>query len=405
MFLATLVFLAFLMNMLGRGVTETFAVFLLPVEHGLQTTRSEIAATYSIYMIINGLAAPLAGQLIDRFGARLTYTTGLGLLAGANILAGLSTETWHYYVSAGVMNGIGASCLGMVVATSLLSRWFTRGLGFMVSLPHAAVGAGMLVLPLIAQLLVDQYSWRAAHQMIGTGVAVLIPLIMLLPLARMTRGAPEWRALRRENTQAGASSWTVARAIRSEAFWSLFGLFFFTSFAAYAVLPHSIAFLVEKGFDKVWATSAFGMTGALSVVGIIAVGWLSDRLGRLGVVTVSKLLTLSGIICLTLVAWYPNWILVYGFVAGFGLMQGARGPVIAVLVTILFRGGSVGAIFGALSLAMGLGAGAGSWISGALHDVTGTYLASFTMAAMASFAGLAIYWISPSLRTERPAQI
>ena len=30
-FLATLIGLAFLMNMVGRGVTETFAVFLLPV--------------------------------------------------------------------------------------------------------------------------------------------------------------------------------------------------------------------------------------------------------------------------------------------------------------------------------------------------------------------------------------
>ena len=60
-------------------------------------------------------------------------------------------------------------------------------------------------------------------------------------------------------------------------------------------------------------------------------------------------------ICLICVAWYPTWILVYGFVLCFGLMQGARGPVIAVMVSILFRGGSVGTIFGALALGLGLG--------------------------------------------------
>jgi MFS family permease len=75
-----LIGLTLVMNTLGRGVTETFAVFLLPVEKALGATRSEISATYSIYMIVNGFAAPFAGQLIDRLGARATYGAGLILL-------------------------------------------------------------------------------------------------------------------------------------------------------------------------------------------------------------------------------------------------------------------------------------------------------------------------------------
>ena len=46
-------------------------------------------------------------------------------------------------------------------------------------------------------------------------------------------------------------------------------------------------------------------------------------------------------------------------------MQGARGPIIVTLVALLFPGGGVGAIYGTLSLALGLGAALGSWISGA----------------------------------------
>ena len=40
-------------------------MFLLPVEKALGATRSEISATYSIYMIVNGFAAPFAGQLLS----------------------------------------------------------------------------------------------------------------------------------------------------------------------------------------------------------------------------------------------------------------------------------------------------------------------------------------------------
>ena len=53
------------MNLIARGVPETFAVFLLPVQNALGVSRSEITLTYSCYMLAYGLSAPFAGQLID----------------------------------------------------------------------------------------------------------------------------------------------------------------------------------------------------------------------------------------------------------------------------------------------------------------------------------------------------
>jgi MFS family permease len=76
-FLASILLLMFVMNTLGRGVTETFAVFLLPVQKGLGVARAEITATYSIYMLVFGLTSPLAGQLVDRMGVRISYCLGL----------------------------------------------------------------------------------------------------------------------------------------------------------------------------------------------------------------------------------------------------------------------------------------------------------------------------------------
>ena len=58
-FLVTLIVLTFVMNMLARGVTETFAVFLLPVQNGLGISRADITLTYSVYMLAYGLSAPL----------------------------------------------------------------------------------------------------------------------------------------------------------------------------------------------------------------------------------------------------------------------------------------------------------------------------------------------------------
>jgi MFS family permease len=399
-FLVTLVVLTFVMNMLARGVTETFAVFLLPVQKGLGISRADITLTYSTFMLAYGLSAPFAGQLIDRLGARVTYGFGLTVLGVGYVLAGSATELWHYLVTVGLLGGLGSASLGMIVASGLLSRWFMTRIGSIMSLPYAAVGAGMLILPPLTQMLLSTYDWRVTHRILGTGVLLALPLVMLLPLGRMTAGSADWRALRARAATAAKGRWTVSTALRTSAFWGLFAAYLFTSVAAYSVLPHSVAYLVEQGFNPLIAAGAFGMTGMLSVVGILGVGWLSDKFGRLPTVTITYFSSILGVILLILVSGWHSLLLVYGFVLFFGLMQGARGPIIVTLVALLFPGGGIGAIYGTLSLAMGLGAAIGSWISGLLYELTGSYIASFLLAIGGSFSGLATFWLVRSLREE-----
>ena len=400
-FLATLLVLTFVMNMIARGVTETFAVFLLPVQQGLGVTRAEITLTYSVFMLAYGAFAPFAGQLIDRFGARATYGFGLTSLGCGYVLAGSATELWQYLLAAGFLSGLGSASLGMIAASALLSRWFTSRIGTIVSIPYAAIGAGMLILPPLTQLMLANTDWRVAHRLLGAGVLIMLPLIMLAPLKRITAGSPEWRELRSRPVTATAGPWTVATAVRTGAFWALFAAYLFTSVAAYSVLPHSVAYLIEEGFNPLVAAGAFGFAGMLSVFGILAIGWLSDRFGRLRSASLSYVSTIVGIAALMLVSVWPSLVLVYAFVLFFGLMQGARGPIIIALVARLFPGGGVGAIYGTLSLAMGLGAGLGSWSSGLLYEWTGDYIASFALAIAAALLGLSMFWGARSLREER----
>ena len=130
-------------------------------------------------------------------------------------------------------------------------------------------------------------------------------------------------------------------------------------------------------------------------------GVLSDRIGRAGAATVSYLSTIVGIGLLLSVTWWPSMILVYGYVLFFGSMQGARGPIILAMIATLYRGGNVGTIFGAMSLGMGTGGALGSWISGVLHDWSGSYVASFTLGMSVALCGIGCFWLVPSIRRER----
>ena len=62
-----------------------------------------------------------------------------------------------------------------------------------------------------------------------------------------------------------------------------------------------------------------------------------------------------------------------------------------------FSGAGIGSIYGGLTLGMGLGAAAGSWGAGLLHDLTGGYNAGFVLAIAGSVAGIVLFWT-----VERP---
>ena len=294
------------MNLVARGVPETFAVFLLPVQKGLGVSRADITLTYSVYMLAYGLSGPFAGQLIDRFGARVAYGFGLASLGLGYFLAGFATELWHYLLTVGLLGGLGAAALGMIVASALLSRWFSTRIGSIMSLPYAAIGAGMLILPPLTQVLISLYDWRVAHMVLGAGVLLTLPLVMLLPLGRMTAGSQEWRSMRIAAAASATGPWRISAAMRTSAFWGLFAAYLFTAIAAYSVMPHSVAYLIERGFAPLVAASAFGLAGMLSAIGIIAVGWLSDRFGRRQTATLSYISTIIGIAALPLVSLSPG---------------------------------------------------------------------------------------------------
>ncbi len=393
--------LAFLMNMLGRGATEAFAVFLLPVEKALGSSRSEITAVYSLFMLVLGIAGPLAGSVFDRLGARASYCSGLVVLGGSMLLAGQATAVWHYGVAVGLMAGLGVSMLGMVSANALLSRWYRARLGTAIGIVYAATGFGTLVMAPIAQLLIDAHGWRDAYRIIGVALLGLTALVALLPLSRMSRGSPEWRDRHARAGSAATSGWSIARAARTQPFWALIFVYVLTSLASFAVSPQAVAAMVEAGIAPLAAASAFGLCGMLSLIGNASIAPLVDRFGQRTVITLSYIGTVAGILCLAFLPSHPSMVLVYGWLLLFGINQGTRGPIISALAATLFSGGGVGRIYGTISLGMGLGAALGSWLSGVLHDVTGGYFASFVMAAGAAALGMATFWTVPLLSDAR----
>jgi MFS family permease len=74
--------------------------------------------------------------------------------------------------------------------------------------------------------------------------------------------------------------WTLRRALRTGRFWWLFVGFFTALLVWYMVQAHQTKYLLDVGFDGERAAYALGLVGLTGIVGQIALGWLSDRVGR-----------------------------------------------------------------------------------------------------------------------------
>src|SRR5437763_6615025 len=79
--------LCFALSVLGRGLVESFTVFLLPIADSFGWDRARVVSVYSLSALASGLAAPFAGRLFDRSGPRAVYSAGLLLLGGAFLIA------------------------------------------------------------------------------------------------------------------------------------------------------------------------------------------------------------------------------------------------------------------------------------------------------------------------------
>jgi MFS family permease len=166
-------------------------------------------------------------------------------------------------------------------------------------------------------------------------------------------------------------------ALRTLLFWRLFTLRFFTSYGIYAVSVHLVAYLADLGFSKIYGATVAGMIGVLGFGGSIALGYISDHLGRGKAMIIGFIFSALGVFSLLLAGFFAwQWIILL-FLALFGLGYGARGPVFAALASDFFSGQSLGRIYGLITLGVGLGQATGPWMAGFLFDLTGSYIIPF----------------------------
>lgn len=391
---------------IGVNARTAFSLFYPPILSEFGWERGITAGAFSFGFVVSGIMSPLIGRLMDRSGPRAVMELGVALMAGGLLLAPLTKEPWHLYLTIGVMVGAGSVCLGYSGQSFFLPNWFLRRRGLAIGIAFAGVGIGSVTLLPWVQHVIEQAGWRTACTAMG-----LMILIVLAPINLLLHKKPEDIGLRPDGEAAPSAAaakpvsnivdpvwagtdWTLRRALSTARFWWISLGFFCGLYVWYAVQVHQTKFLLDIGFSPSVGVWSLGVVSLLGIPGQILLGHVSDRIGREWVWTASSL---GFAICYaTLIAlkFTPSLWLVYFMV----LTQGALGygltSVMGAVVLEIFQGRHYGSIFGTIMLAALAGGAAGPWATGLLHDITGDYTIAFVIGIMMSVLSAVAIWFA-----------
>ena len=367
-----LVALCFALGVASRSISDTFVVFVPALQGAFDASRSAVTLIYSFALLVGGVAAPISGWIVDRFGLRALTVTGMIAGALATASASLATEIWHLYLALGILMGFAGASLSGVLSASLIGRWFpAHRLGVALAVAWSAAGVGTMVMLPLAQHLIATDGWRHAYVVFAVISAAFIPLLVVLPWRRISQGAPGLVPAR----ASAAPGPTVGEALRDWPFWALTASFAFTSLGIFSLFPQVMVYLLEHGIDGAYAARALAVAGVLTPLGMIGFSWLADRGGRKIAAILAYACSIAGVCALAMVRTPGDDLWLWLYVLLFGGSMGSRGPMISTLATLRYRGAHFGRIYGLIGIGMGLGGFLGAWIGGLLHDWTGGYAA------------------------------
>jgi MFS family permease len=404
-----IVAVAFVTMGVGVSARTAFSLLFPPILDEFGWDRGVTAGAFSFGFLVSAVLSPFIGRLIDHRGPRVVIEAGVAVMTAGLLLATLVREPWHLYATLGMLVGAGGNCLGYTAHALFLPNWFVRRRGFAMSVAFSGVGVGSIIVLPWLQTIIGRDGWRAACWALGILVwALLTPLNLLL------KGRPEELGLEPDGDHgfhdAVAASrttnvvdpawvaidWTLARALRTARFWWIAVGYAAGMFTWYAVQVHQTKYLVEIGFGSTDAAWALGFVSLVAVPGQIGLGHLSDRIGREWVWTVGSAGFAVCYLVLLLMAHAPTPALLYLMVASQGVLGYSLTSVIGAVPAEIFEGRHYGSIFGTLMLAAIGGGALGPWVTGLLHDATGSYTLAFWIAiSLSALSAMAIWLAAP----------
>lgn len=358
-------------------------------------SKTFIGSGQSVALIMVAVFSPVAGNMADRFGARVMLVAGLLLVAVGLLMFATFPAAGIYILGYGIVGGIGFSAANGHLISTALAKIFDENRGFANGIANSGATAGQFVtVPLLTAGL-TVFSWRWSIMAAGI-VCAIMALVIWITL----KPTKEERQRAKEITASEPLRDRLKYLLTSPTFHILYWSFFICGVTTTgAIETHFLPYAAFCGFPPVPASGIYGLTMAINLGGMFLSGYLTDRVNRpLLLGTIYLVRSLSFLVLMFVGTSYEMMLL---FAIIYGIFDYSTVPPTASLVAshlgLKIMGLAMGLIFGGHALGGALGA----FLGGYLFDIFARYSEMWWVAfGTAVIAGFMVYL----LKENRPSR-
>lgn len=284
----------------------------LPLGARLGTGETALGTVFTVFLVFQSGSQFPAGWVRDRYGPRLPLLVGTPLLAVGYAGTALA-ESLPFVYAAYALGGIGSGVV-YTVAVNTPVKWFTERRGLATGVVTMAYsGVSFLAIPLVRRGVETALTETLVVLGVGVALAALLAAVVVRdPPASALDGGGAGESDEESEPDGGgadegagvsepdggvessaAETYEWRETVRTWQFWLLYAVMIVVNGVGLMLIGKVVAYADALGLPAAVATAGASVVAAADAAGIVTVGGVSDRLGR--VRTVSASLVLSGV--------------------------------------------------------------------------------------------------------------
>ncbi len=358
-----LVVLGTVIVQMGLGTIYTWSLFNQPLVSKYGWSLNAVAITFSITSLSLAFSTLFASKLQEKWGLRkLIMIAGLALGLGL-VLSSQASSLILLYVLAGVVVGY-ADGTAYITSLSNLIKWFPERKGLIAGISVSAYGTGSLIFKYINAKLIDSVGVSQAFIYWG-----LIVTAMIVLGACLIHQAADQGAVQETNTH----EYTMKEMLGTKQVYLLFIMLFTSCMSGLYLIGMVKDIGVQLvGLSAATAANAVAMVAIFNTLGRIILGPLSDKIGRLKIVTGTFVVMASSVLVLSFVDL--NYGIYFVCVASVAFCYGGNITIFPAIVGDFFGMKNHSKNYGIVYQGFGFGALAGSFIGALLGGFKPTFM-------------------------------
>lgn len=358
-----LVVLGTVIVQMGLGTIYTWSLFNQPLVSKYGWSLNAVAITFSITGFSLAFSTLFAGKLQEKLGLRkLIMISGLALGLGL-ILSSQVSSLLLLYLLAGVVVGY-ADGTAYITSLSNLLKWFPERKGLIAGISVSAYGTGSLIFKYINAKFIDSVGVSQAFLYWG-----LIVTVMIVVGACLIHQAAEQDTVHETKSH----DYTTREMLGTKQVYLLFIMLFTSCMSGLYLIGMVKDIGVQLvGLSAATAANAVAIVAIFNTVGRIILGPLSDKVGRLKIVTATFVVIATSVFVLSFVDL--NYGIYLACVASVAFCFGGNITIFPAIVGDFFGLKNHSKNYGIVYQGFGLGALAGSFIGVILGGFKPTFM-------------------------------